>query len=287
MMTPTDADGRLAMSVIRDHAAALKSHGVHGIMALGTTGEFPLLSVETRLEFLDVLSKHSSGVPILANVSDASPRGAFQLSRRAKEIGAIGVAILPPYYYAISQQDLGEFFVRVAEVSGLPVWLYNFPERTGTRIELETIAWVADRVPMVGIKQSGGDFGYHKDLVKLGREKGYSVFTGADPRLAETMALGARGCIGGMGNAVGDIKVGLFDAVEAGDAARAEVFTQQLKTIAARIDVFPFPLNIAAMMEARGLPIGHPKTIHAPSTWAGYKELVADLRAIYQQIGLR
>jgi len=286
MMTPTDHDGRLMESVVHDHSVVLKHHGVHGIMALGTTGEFPLLSLETRLKFLDVLAKRGQGIPILANVSDANPRSAMELSKRARAVGAIGVAILPPYYYSITQTDLGEFLVRVGEVSGLPVWLYNFPERTGTRIELETISWVADRVPMVGIKQSGAEFAYHADLVRLGVEKKFSVFTGADPRLAEAMALGVRGCIGGMGNAVGDVKVDLFNAVMRGDSARAEQRTVQMKAIATLIDAFPFPLNIAAMMEARELPIGSPKSLHAPKTWERYRELVANLGALYRQYGL-
>ncbi len=286
MMTPTDGQGRLMESVMREHLAVLKSHGVHGIMAMGTTGEFPHLSLETRLQFLERVTQHSQGLPILANISDVNPGVAIQLAKRSKSVGAMGVAVMPPYFYAITQEDLGEFFVRVTEPSGLPVWLYNFPERTGTRIELETIAWVADRVPMVGIKQSGGEFSYHADLVRLGGERGFAVFTGSDPRLAEAMAVGVRGCIGGMGNAVGDVKVDLFDAFVRGDASTMELRTSQMKAIAALIDRFPFPLNIVAMMEARDLPTGIPKTAHAPRTWSLYKTLVSDLRGLYKEFGL-
>lgn len=287
MMTPTDGEGRLMESVIRDHLAALKVHGVQGIMAMGTTGEFPHLGLETRLRFLELVTKHSQGLPILANISEVNPGAAIQLAKRARSLEAMGVAVMPPYFYSITQEDLGEFLVRVTEPSGLPVWLYNFPERCGTRIELETIAWVADRVPMVGIKQSGGEFAYHADLARLGDEKKFAVFTGSDPRLAEAMALGVRGCIGGMGNAVGDLKVFLFDAVARGDEAAADLGTSQMKAIAALIDPFPFPLNIVAMMEARNLPTGIPKTVHAPGTWALYKALVADLRGLYAEFGLK
>ncbi len=287
IMTPTDGDGRLMESALRDHLAVLKAYGVHGIMAMGTTGEFPHLGLETRLQFLEQVTKHAQGLPILANISHVNPGAAIQLSRRAKSVGAMGVSIMPPYFYAISQEDLREFLVRVTDPSALPVWLYNFPERTGTRIEPETIAWVADRVPMVGIKQSGGEFAYHAELVHLGHEKGFSVFTGSDPRLAEAMAVGVRGCIGGMGNAVGDLKVDLFEAIVRGDQPAMELKTSQMKAIAALIDCFPFPLNIAAMMEARELPTGVPKTVHATRIELLYKTLVSDLRGLYAEFGLK
>ena len=286
MMTPTDGQGQLMPGVVRDHLKVLKSHRVDGIMAMGTTGEFPHLSLETRIQFLDLVAEHSEGLPILSNISHVNPAFAIELAKRSRIAQAIGVAVMPPYFYPITQEDLGEFLVRVTEPSGLPVWLYNFPERCGTRLELETIAWVADRVPMVGIKQSGGEFSYHADLVALGVEKGVAVFTGSDPRLAEAMWLGVRRCIGGMGNAVGDVKADLFEGFLRGDAAAVELRTAQLKAIAALIDCFPFPLNIVAMMEARRLPTGVPKSMHAPATWVLYQKLVADLRQLYLDFGL-
>ena len=70
--------------------------------------------------------------------------------------------------------------------------LYNFPELTGKRIDLPTIAAFADRAPMIGIKQSGGEFAYHQDLIALGREKGFAVMSGSDTRLPEVFQAGRR-----------------------------------------------------------------------------------------------
>ena len=44
---------------------------------------------------------------------------------------------------------------RAAEI---PLVLYNFPEVTGKRIELETVRSVASEVPVLAVKQSGGEF---------------------------------------------------------------------------------------------------------------------------------
>src|SRR5437763_14056073 len=99
------------------------------------------------------------------------------------------------------------YFLHVADEVGLPVMLYNFPELTGKRIDLPTIAAFADRAPMCAIKQSGGEFAYHADLVALGREKHFAVMSGADTRLPEVFALGAAGCIGGLVNIVPELMI--------------------------------------------------------------------------------
>ena len=81
-----------------------------------------------------------------------------------------------------------EFFLRAAEAVDLPFCLYNFPELTGNRIGLETIAAFAERAPMAAIKQSGAEFAYHRPLIRLGHEKGFTVFSGADARLPEVFS---------------------------------------------------------------------------------------------------
>ena len=53
-------------------------------------------------------------------------------------------------------------------------------------------------VPVVALKQSGADFGYHRELAALGREKGFVLITGADTRIAEAFALGAGGVVSGL-----------------------------------------------------------------------------------------
>ena len=105
-----------------------------------------------------------------------------------------------PSYYEISSREMRSYLDLLVPQLPLPVMLYNFPELTGKRIDLATIAAFADRAPMCAIKQSGGEFAYHRELIALGREKNFSVFSGADTRLPEVFALGASGCIGATGS---------------------------------------------------------------------------------------
>ena len=99
--------------------------------------------------------------------------------------------------------------------------LYNFPELAGKRIELPTIAAFAERAPMIAIKQSGGEFEYHHELIALGREKGFVVMSGADTRLPEVFELGAAGCTGGLVNIVPELMVHIYRVCGEGEPGDA------------------------------------------------------------------
>jgi len=217
---------------------------------------------------------------------DSRPTVVADLGRSARASGCAAVAIMPPYFYELPQADLVEFFVRSGEAAGLPVLLYNFPERTGTRIELETIAQVADRIPLAGIKHSGADAAYLPALIGLGREKNFVVFSGADTQIAEGMALGTAGCVGGLANIVPDLMVQIFDAVRAGFPERATRAADRVRQLGEMIDRLHFPLNVAAGMEARNLPVGQPKAICSAATLAAYQRLVTDVRNLLRQWNL-
>jgi 4-hydroxy-tetrahydrodipicolinate synthase len=253
LWTPTDGAGRLLSDELACNVRFLLEHGVHGLMPLGSTGEFLHLTPAQRKALLKKVVRLAGARPVIANISDIRPGVVAELGRFASEIGAAAVSVLPPYYYQVSQDDLVEFFVRAGAAAKLPLVLYNYPERTGNRIELSTIAAVADRVSMAAIKQSGADFNYHVALVKLGKEKGFSVFTGADTRLPDAMALGAIGCISGLANAVPDILGEVFAATRAKDEKALRAATQRMTKIGAAVGVIPFPLNMAAAMEMMNL----------------------------------
>jgi dihydrodipicolinate synthase/N-acetylneuraminate lyase len=260
--------------------------GIHGFMVLGSTGGFLYLSLEARKQLLQTVCAYAGGLPIIANISEVNPAVVADLGRYAHDLGVDSVSVLPPWYYPVAQEDLVEFFVRAGEASRLPLCLYNFPERTGNRIALETVAAVADRVPVASIKQSGSEFAYHRELVALGREKNFVVFTGGEIRLAEAMALGATGCVSGLLNAVPELVRDIFDAVRTGDTGRAERATARIQRVGVLVEGLEFPLNVAASMAARGLATGQPKTPLSAATRARYDRLVADLRDLYRELGL-
>lgn len=280
LWTPTDSEGALLKRELRENIQFLQDRGIRGLLALGSTGEFLHLDLPQRKAFLECVRAEAGDLPVIANISDVRAAAMAELAHFAKLTGCAAVALLPPYFYPVAQADLVEFFARAGEAAQLPLFLYNFPERTGNRIALETVAAVAERAHLAGVKQSGAEFEYHARLVELGRAKNFVVLTGSDTRLPEAMAMGVAGCVSGLSNAVPEPIVEIFEACRAGEPQRAALAIERMRRIGEHVERLEFPLNVAAIMEARGRPVGHPKSCVSPATRARYQQLVAALRGL-------
>lgn len=280
---PTDPAGNLLRAELAGNLAFLKAHGIHGVLALGSTGEFPQLDLEQRKRALATVAELAAPLPVVANISDIRPTVVAELGRFTRQLGLPAIAIMTPGFFPSTQDDILAHFLHAADTSGLPTFLYNFPELTGTRINLETVAAFAERAPMAGIKQSGREFDYHRDLIALGREKGFAVFSGSDTRLPEVFELGADGCIGGLVNIAPGLIVHLYRVCCEGTPGGISPAFERLREIGAVVDRLTFPLNVAAGMEARGLQPGTPKAIVSPASARLYREIVADLQGRFEQ----
>ncbi|HEU4723334.1 MAG TPA: dihydrodipicolinate synthase family protein [Gemmatimonadaceae bacterium] len=283
---PTDASGRVDRARLAAHIDFERRAGISGILALGSTGQFPHFTVDERKTVLATVAELAAPLTVFANVSHIRPRAAIELGLHAKSLGVPAVALMPPTFYPVSQADMLAYFLHVADAVGLPVMLYNFPELAGTRIEPATVAAFAERAPMVAIKQSGGDFEYHRELIALGREKGFVVMSGADTRLPEAFALGAAGCIGGLVNVVPEVMVEIDRVCRRGEPGDATEPAAAVREIGRILDRLTFPLNVAAGLEARGFEPGAPKAIVSPESRALYREIVAAVAALLERSGL-
>ncbi|HKI70330.1 MAG TPA: dihydrodipicolinate synthase family protein [Verrucomicrobiae bacterium] len=286
LWTPMKSESELDATALRTNVAFLKQQGIHGILALGSTGEFLYLSPALRKEVMQKVVACADGLPVVCNISDIRHKVVADLGKHAQSVGASAVALLPPYYYSFAQADLVEWYVRAGEEVRLPLFIYNFPERTGNPLSLNTIEAITDQVPIAGIKQSGGDFSYHGSLAQLGRKKNFVVFTGSDTRIAEAMELGACGCMGGLANGIPDLMVEVYAAVRSGNVERVRLCSERVSEVGHLVDTVGFPTNIAALIEARGHSAGRLKSITSADTLNRFRRLKADLRDLFEKWGL-
>jgi 4-hydroxy-tetrahydrodipicolinate synthase len=283
---PTDASGALDRAALAAHIDWLRARGVAGVLALGSTGEFPRFSVAERKTIIDRVISAAGDLPVLVNISDIQLAHAIELGHHARAAGAAGIALMAPWFFPNSQADLLEFFLRAADAVKLPTLLYNFPELAGTRIALETVRAFGERANLAGIKQSGAEFTYHPSLIELGRQMKFSVFSGADTRLPEVFKLGAAGCIGGMVNFVPELMVEIYRLCQSARFDETDPAAARMKIAGAILDRLTFPLNVAAGMEARGLAPGHPKMVVSHESAAIYRAIVADLQTCFKDWNL-
>lgn len=283
---PTDADGHVGRASLAAHIEFERRAGINGVLALGSTGEFPHFTVDERKQVLATVAELAAPLPVFANVTDIRPRAAIELGRFAKSLGLPAIALMPPVFYPVSQADMLAYFLHVADAVGLPVMLYNFPELTGKRIDLGTIAAFADRAPMCAIKQSGGEFAYHRELIALGREKNFAVMSGSDTRLPEVFGLGAAGCIGGLVNLVPEMMVAIDRVYRQHLPGNGAVAAAAMTDLGRIIDQLAFPVNVGAGLEARGFKPGSPKSVISPESQVIHARIVTELTDFFGRHGL-
>ncbi len=284
LWTPTDESGTLKKETLNSHLDFLLARGVNGIVLCGSTGQFPYLNVATRKELVHFVVEKIGPSRVFVNISDICQANVKELALHANEKKVAAVMLLPQIYYPYEPLDLTTYFVTMAKIAGRPLILYNFPECARNRIDLETIDNVSGEVPLLGIKQSGSDFAYQRQLIDLGRKYGFNVYSGFDTRLQEALTLGVTGSIGGMSNAIPELMVQIYQSFKKNDIAALKDASDKVATIGRLLSRVPFPLSIAALMEAKNLDHGAHKEILSPTTLYEYGELIRAFRETLAQI---
>lgn len=283
---PTLDDGAVKTASLEHHLSWLKSKGLHGVLALGSTGEFPRMRLAEREKVLEAVIRAAAPLPVIANISSIRLDEVQSLGKTAQSLGAAGVALMPPPFFPLAQEDILEFFLRAADAISLPFYLYNYPEVLGNRIGLETIRQFSERAPMIGIKQSGSELSYHEDLIKLGREKNFSVFTAADPLLPKYLTMGASGCLGGLANFVPEYMIEVYNAIKENSGVDITIASQRLLTVGETLNPLVIPLNVRSGLEARGFDPGAFKTVVSKKTLVTYSERVEAFRRLFNEWNL-
>ena len=133
--------------------------GVHGVFVLGTNSEFYALDEREKQEVIATAVAHvNKRVPVYAGTGAETTREAVRLTKMAEREGADGVSVITPYFVQPSQQEIYDHYRRIAENTSLPVMLYNNPATCGgVKIEVDTVARLAQVPNILGIKDSSGD----------------------------------------------------------------------------------------------------------------------------------
>lgn len=86
---PTDARHRLMKAALTAHLDFLRASAVDGVLALGSSGEFPRFTLEQREELLADIAELAGSLTVLANVSSIRVDEAIALGRSARGLGLL------------------------------------------------------------------------------------------------------------------------------------------------------------------------------------------------------
>ena len=165
----------------------------------------------------------------------------------------------------------------------MPLIVYNFPGLTGKKITPELLDRIARRIPVGGLKQSGGDFPEHLEMIEVAQRHGFDVMTGWDTRFDEALSLGVSGCIGGLTNAFPEALVQISKAYAAGDSVALHRAAKRMQEAGQWASLLDFPTNIGVAMMARSFEVGVDKTPLSAASCEARTRMVAGLKALVDQ----
>ena len=194
----------------------LKS-GTHGIVPCGTTGESATLSHQEHDEVIRAaINSVNQRVPVIAGTGSNSTDEAVRLTREAEKSGADGALLISPYYNRPTQEGIYQHYKTVAAAVGIPIIIYNIPGRTGSKIEPETLARLAEIKNIAGVKEATGSVDQAIDVIRLCGER-LAVYSGEDSLIYSLMALGGKGVISTVANVAPKETAQLTEACLKGD----------------------------------------------------------------------
>jgi 4-hydroxy-tetrahydrodipicolinate synthase len=262
LATPFDDSGAVDEPKLRAVASWVVDRGVDFVVPAGSNSESELMTLDERARVVATVADEVS-VPVLAGTGHPGLVETLEGTRRAAEAGADAALVVTPFYFEHSQADLAAYYREVADGSPLPVYLYDVPKMTGTRLEPETVAGLADHDNVVGIKDSGGD------LVTFQRTRrmtgpDFETFVGSGGLYAPALDAGADGGIMALANAVPDLASEVYDRHREGDVAGARELCADLVELNRAITAEYGVPGVKAAMRHRDAPAGQPRSPHRP-----------------------
>lgn len=276
-VTPLNKDGTLDLHGMEVLYNNLINNGMDGILVLGSIGEFFALSMETKKQLIREAARIiDRRVKLLIGISSMVFEEAGELADCAFEAGADAVISVPPYYFWFKQPEIEAYFSALAERVNGPMYLYNFPDRTGYSIDPATVLSLARKHKnIVGIKDTIAGVDHTREIIKLVKPEfpDFEVLSGFDDNFAHNVLCGGDGCIAGLSNLAPEVCSGWAKAVNAGDWAASAAYQQKIDRMMAIYSVgSPFVPFIKEAMILRGIDIQPGITFPLPSATDAQKE---------------
>ncbi len=282
MATPLAKDHSFDPEAARALVEFLIDGGVDGLVPLGTTGEFAMLSDAERSEVTKVVvDQADQRVPVIVGVSDPSFAKVLSYSKEAKDAGADAILATPPYYFATTSEGLYYYYRGLSEAVEIPLFVYNIPEWTHSFVPPDIIKRLADENLVAGMKYTEYNFLNLLKFHEVANGK-MAIFTGSDALAYSNLEFGGSGAVIGISNVAPRESAKIFDEFKAGNLDKAREAQTKLLPVIEAIGIGKFPAGVKEAMKLVGMKVGEVKPPLAPLS----AEEKNQVRALIQRSGI-
>jgi 4-hydroxy-tetrahydrodipicolinate synthase len=281
LVTPVDSLDRVQEQPFRRIIRHVLEGGVHGVFALGSTGEFFGLDDEQQRRAIEIAVDEVKGtVPVYAGVGAVTTRECIRAARRAEAAGAQAITVLPPPLLTPSEDELFGHFQAIADATPLPLLIYNNPERIRINVSANLVERLAQLPTIVGAKDSSGDMTQTGEYIRRTRGTGFKVLAGRDTMILATLVYGGVGCVATTSNIAPALVVSIYDRFLAGDLQGALKAQFELAPLRIAFGLGSWPVVTKDALNLLGLAAGAPILPNTSCSGPGLetlKKVLADL----------
>lgn len=278
MITPLDPSGAVDLKGLAAFTDWQVKEGIHGLIPLGSTGEFLSLSEEERDSVARTVIETVAGrVPVLIGTGAEDTRESIRLSVKAEAMGADGVMIIPPFYSTPTDDELVHHYKSIASAVTIPIMVYNNPATANVDLKPELVKRIAEIDGCDYIKESTLEVTRVRDIIRLAGDD-MTVFGGILG--FESFVMGAQGWVAVASNVAPGPMARIFELVaneKKFDEAR-ELYLKWLPVIQA-VGGQAYVAGTKSLLTHMGFGAGLPRPPRLPlppEQDAAMKRLVAD-----------
>jgi len=277
--TPFDEKGNLLLDQLAYNINKLNSSGLRGYLILGTNGEFKSLSEEEQKNVVATAVKASSkDKVVMVGTGRESTHHSILATKEAATMGAHFVSLIAPFFFPkkMTDQTLLSHFRAIADVSPLPVLLYNNPEVAVLTYSTSLINEAAKHPNIIGMKDSSkGNFASY--LMAAGPD--FHLLAGSANFFLEALVIGGVGGVLSIANFAPEVCCKVYDLWRGGKLEEAKAEQYKLMTLNQKVSGKFGVAGVKTAMDIFGLHGGSPRGPLLPLTPGEKRKLTDDLTA--------
>ncbi|MGY6710335.1 MAG: 4-hydroxy-tetrahydrodipicolinate synthase [Rhizobiaceae bacterium] len=275
MVTPFGEDGSVDLKALAAFTEWQIAQGIHGLIPLGSTGEFLSMTEEEREAVARTVIDTAKGrVPVLIGTGAEWTADVIRGSRMAESLGADGVMIIPPFYSTPTEDELFVHYKTVAEAISLPIMVYNNPATANVDLTPEVLARLSHIDNVSYVKESTLEVTRVRDIVELCGDR-MTVFGGILG--FESFVMGAEGWVAVGSNVMPAEFARLFTLTrDAQDYDAARALYAKILPIIRMVGGHRYVTATKAALSMIGHKMGDPRAPRLPAS-SEEKRVIADI----------
>lgn len=288
-MVPLDDRGRINEAELRRIVDWLIGKGIHGLYPNGSTGEFTRFSFEERKEIVRIVAEQTAGrARILAGAAEANVKMTLEAAAYYQSLGCDAVAVVPPFYYKVSQEGVYAYFSELARETPIALTLYNIPQFSND-IANETILRLAMEQPrIVGIKDSSRDLPRFLNMMnEIGAVRpDFTFLLGCEEMILPALLMGADGGTIATSGVIPEVIVKLYDLARAGRIEEARQIQYKILDLI-KLIIFgaDFPEGVRQAVGLRGFNMGEGRQPLSPTQRFNLDDVRRTVQCILNEFG--